>query len=266
MVKISVLMSTKNPQPAQLKRSIDSLLNQTEPDWELCLVDDASDAKAAKLIADTAAQDPRIHLIVNAQSHGLASALNRALKAAKGDFLARMDDDDQSLPERFATQLAFLAARPEFAFVGSNVTKFGVTEDDGMIVLPKRPVAKDFLWNSPYIHPSVMFRQQALRQVGGYRTVKAARRAEDYDLFMRMYSQQLFGANLQKPVLRYFIDVASMAKKRLYRYRIDEFVIRRTYFKQLHLPWYRIFFEIKPLLVGLIPHNLIYAMHTRIKR
>ncbi|WP_461215321.1 glycosyltransferase [Lacticaseibacillus sp. GG6-2] len=266
MVKVSVLMSTKDPQPAQYQRAVQSLIAQTETDWELILIDDASQPQAAKLIAKVAAMDPRIHLYVNTNSHGLAAALNRALRHAQGAYLARMDDDDQSLPERFAVQLQFLDRHPELAFVGSNVTKFGVTEDDGMIKLPQRPQAKDFLWNSPYIHPSVMFRQEALRQVGGYRTVKAARRAEDYDLFMRMYQQGLNGANIQTPLLRYFIDVASMKKKRLYRYRIDEFNIRRTYFKKLRLPWYRVLFEIKPLVVGLIPHNLIYAAHARIKR
>lgn len=266
MVKISVLMATKNPQSEQLQRAIQSLLAQTETDWELCLVDDASADQAAAMIRRVAQQDVRIHLLVNEESHGLGAALNRALEVAQGSYLARMDDDDQSLPTRFEAQLAFLNAHPEVAFVGSNVIKFGITNDDGEIVLAAFPTAKNFLWNSPYIHPSVMFRASALRQVGGYRTIKAARRAEDYDLFMRMQVVGLAGANLQTPQLRYFIDVASMRKKRLYRYRIDEFQIRKAHFKDLQLPWYRVFFEVKPLVVGLLPHGLIYSLHNKMHR
>lgn len=258
---VSVIMATKNPNSGRLRTSIHSILNQTMKNFELIVIDDGSSEVMRKEIKNVCKIDSRIRLIRNKKNIGLAASLNRGIDVSMGMYIARMDDDDISLPNRFQEQVCFLEKYPNIAFVGCNAIKFGVTENDGLICLQNSPKEKDFLWNSPFLHPSIMFRRVALLAIGGYRIAKETRRAEDYDLFMRLYSMGYRGANIQKPLFKYFVDINSMKKKRKYKYRIDELKIRSYGFKILNLPIYKYLFVIKPIVVGLIPQKAIYKMH-----
>lgn len=174
-----------------------------------------------------------------------------------------MDDDDFSYPDRLQTQLEFLGRNPEYAFVSSLSIIF---DGKNLYELTKKNVEKpereDFLWTSCFLHPATMFRAQALKSVNGYRVAKETYKSQDYDLFMRMYAKGMKGYNIQKPLLRYFMDPEAARKKLRYKYKINEAIIRYKGFKSLRLLPRGWPYIVKPLLVGLIPVKLL----VKIKR
>lgn len=263
---ISVAISTLNPSKDELTDSINSIMSQTFSNFEIILVDDGSSYPYNEIIDEVISGNELVKLIRHKKPQGLAASLNSAISMAKGEFIARMDDDDFSDSNRFMEQVEFLQTHPRIMFVGTNAIKFGKTKNDGNIDLAEFPNKIDFLWGSPFIHPTVMFRSEVFKSGNKYSVTRRTRRTEDYDLFMRLYSKGMFGANIQKRLFRYSVTPETMLKKRKYRYRIDEAVVRSIGFKELGLPWYRIFFVIKPLLVGLIPQKMIYLIHKKTHR
>lgn len=165
-VKVSIIMGTYNPDEKKLKRAVQSLILQTVPEWELILYDDGSDGQFVPLIRETAMLDGRIRLLRGTENRGLAAALNRCLLRARGQYIARMDDDDVSLPNRLERQLVFLESRPQYQWVGSGAELIDENGVWGFQRMPEIPQPRDFLFHSPYIHPSVMFRKSALIRGG----------------------------------------------------------------------------------------------------
>ncbi|MDO4296139.1 MAG: glycosyltransferase [bacterium] len=260
MPKVSVLMGVYNG-AAILKTAISSIQKQSFQDWEFIICDDCSTDTSYEILCELAKQDSRIHILRNAQNRKLAATLNRCLKVAKGEYIARMDDDDFSYPERFQKQVDFLETHPEYAFVSSLVDCFdGKQIVRNHFLRPEKPQAKDFLSSTQFVHPATMFRRSALLSVQAYRVCRWTERTEDYDLFMRLYAAGMRGYNIQQPLLRYTVNVSGMQKKRLYRYRINEAVVRYQGFRAMGLlpkawPW-----VLRPLLVGLIPQTWIWKL------
>ena len=85
------------------------------------------------------------------------------------------------------------------------------------------------------MNPVLMIRRECLEKVNGYRVEKKTRRAEDYDLYMRLYAAGYRGYNIQERLLRYFVNPEVMKRKRKYRYRVDEALVRYEGFKALGL-------------------------------
>lgn len=264
-VKVSIIMGTYNPDEKKLKRAVQSLILQTVPEWELLLYDDGSDGQFVPLIRETAMLDGRIRLLRGTENRGLAAALNRCLLRARGQYIARMDDDDVSLPNRLERQLVFLESHPQYQWVGSGAELIDENGVWGFQRMPEIPQPRDFLFHSPYIHPSVMFRKSALIRGGGYCTAKAFLQVEDYELFFRLHRLGMRGYNLSEPLLRYWEDYASY-QKRTYRRRIREAKLRYHGFRGLGILNSGTFcYVLKPLLVGVIPPPVHHYIRRRVK-
>lgn len=261
---ISVIMGIHNSSKDKFLKAINSIKNQSYKNWEFIICDDGSTDDTLNFVKKTTINDKRIKVISNNQNCGLAFALNICLKKAKGEYIARMDDDDISLPSRFQVEAEFLAEHPKYAFVSSNYF-INQNQKDGKIIKKKEiPQKEDFLWTSPFLHPATMFRKSALLKVGGYRVIKETWRAEDYDLFMRMYAWGMHGYNIQIPLYVYHIGQSDLKKKSKYIYRIYESKIRFKNFQNMKLPLGKsILFSIKPLIVGLLPKKMIYLIRTK---
>lgn len=258
-MKISVIMGVYNG-AATLDQAIQSIVDQSLTDWELIICNDCSTDSTRACIQRWAKQDSRIKYLENQKNLRLAASLNRCLKEASGQYIARMDDDDISYPHRFLQEALFLDTHPEYGFVSSLIDGY-----DGKRLIPgywarkARPQKEDFLSGSQFVHPATMFRRECLEQVGGYRSDRSTRRMEDYDLFMRLYGAGYKGYNIQKPLLRYTIN----PRKDKYRYRVDEAVVRWRGFKMLGLLPRGLPYVLKPLAVGLIPKALLMKLKTQ---
>lgn len=124
--KVSVIMSVYKEPVEWLHESIDSILNQTFTDFEFIIIcDNPSYDEGIALLYAYKEKDHRIVLIENEKNLGLTKSLNKGITVAKGDFIARMDADDISLPERFEKQMSLLEKHPEIGVCGSIIDYMG---------------------------------------------------------------------------------------------------------------------------------------------
>lgn len=201
---ISVAMSVYNGERF-LVQAIDSILGQTFGDFEFLILDDGSTDGTPDIIRGHAARDPRIRPIIR-ENRGLIASLNELLGAAHAPIVARMDADDISLPERFARQVAFLDANPDYGVVGCWTED--IDEDGGPYRLTGRDHPQDhdtFLKHIEHgwpliCHPAAMFRRDIVLAVGGYHA--AFRHCEDYDLWLRLASVTRL-ASIPERLIRY---------------------------------------------------------------
>ena len=204
--KISVIMSVYNGMPlgpqsaswrtrtassaysqkssAYLKQAVESILYQTYKNFEFIILDDASTDNSWQYLKSL--KDKRIKLLKNKKNLGLAKSLNRTIGKASGDYIARMDADDISLPERFEQQLHFMIKNPSIDLCG---TWADLINESGQIIGEKKYPTKDkdikkaLNWYSAIIHPTFMARKKVYRKLKGYNPKFDL--AEDYEFLLR---------------------------------------------------------------------------------
>ncbi|MGL4875399.1 MAG: glycosyltransferase family 2 protein [Clostridium sp.] len=264
MMKISVIMGVFNVGDGKkLKESVESILNQSYRDFEFIICDDGSKDDTYKIIKEISLNDKRIKIIKNEKNSGLAQTLNNCLKIAKGEYIARMDDDDFSYKDRFKKQVEILESNLDIDIVGSSLDIYnGERITHKQSARNEYPQKEDFAWGTCFFHPSTMIRKEKLEQAQGYRIAKETRRAEDYDLFMRMYAMGCKGYNFKEALLRYYVNNEAM-KKRKYAYRIDEAIVRYKGFKLLKLSKKKYIYILKPLIVGALPKDMLLKIQSK---
>ena len=243
-----------------LYKSVHSIVNQDYSDWEFLICNDGSTNNTLKHLKIIEQQDSRIKILTYSENKGLNYALNYCLEYANGAYIARQDDDDTSKPDRFQKQINFLKENSEYDIVGSLAVTYNDIGEWGFYTLPEKPVIKDFLWNSPFIHPATIMKTSSLKKAGGYRISKETRRCEDYDLFMRMYSMGMKGYNLQENLYEYRMVVDPDKQYRPMKYRIDEAKVRFIGYRKMGILFCGLPFVIKPILIGLIPSRIFAAI------
>lgn len=258
--KISILMSIYNTNNETLVRpAIESILNQTYTNFEFIICDDGSTDGSFELVKKLTAGDDRCVLFQNKLNVGLAQSLNNCLKKAKGEYIARMDADDISILDRFEREVKFLDSNPEYALVSGWGELFDDNGVYGLRKYPEYPQNKDMLFGPPFLHAGMMMRKKVLKKLGGYRVCKETLRAEDYDLWMRMYAAGYKGYNLQSPIYMWRED-KNAYKRRKYKFRLDEAKVRYKGFKSLGLFPIGYIYVLKPLIVGLIPQRILRVL------
>lgn len=241
--------------------AINSILKQSFSNFELIICDDGSTDSTWNIITSYAKKDRRIRLLKNDKNLGLAATLNRCIDVSNADLIARHDADDFSDLNRLEKQIYFLNTHPEIMFVGSNVSLFDEAGIYANRIFPEFPSKKDFMFTMPFVHGALLFRKSALLKADKYRVSNETRRAEDYDLLMRMYSLNLCGANLQENLYFFLEDHAALARRK-YKYRLDEAVVRWKGFQSLGLMPIALPYVIKPLIVGLIPIKVLSKLKS----
>lgn len=258
MCEISIIMGIYKMIEKEnlVKLAIDSILNQTYKDFEFIICDDGSNDGTYEMVQGLTKNDSRVILIKNDKNKGLAYSLNHCLSIAKGKYIARMDADDISMPNRLEKQTKFLNEHLEYAMVGCNLVLINDKGVWGKRILAERPTKKSFLFTSPFCHPAIVMRKEVLDKVNSYKVEKITRRAEDYDLFMRIYANGYKGYNIQE-FLYQFREDNDAFKRRAYKYRWDEVQVRYRGFKALGFMPEAFLYVIKPLIVGLIPQKIL---------
>lgn len=257
MPKVSVIMGVYNTGKKEiLEKAINSILNQTFKDFEFIICDDGSTDDTLKLIQEICKNDNRVIIIKNEKNMGLAYTLNKCLEIAKGEYIARMDADDESLLNRFEKQVEILEQNSDIGVVNCNINVFDNEGIYGERIYNENITKKDFLLNNPIVHPAVMVRKKAYDLVKNYRDINITYRNEDYDLFMRMQINNIKMYTIQDKLFNFREDKNSYGRRK-YRYRINEYKVKLENFKKMgFIPKYYLYC-LKPLIVGIIPIKML---------
>lgn len=222
---VSVVMSVFNAEK-QVKPAIESIQRQTLKDFEFIIINDASKDNSLKIIRSYMRKDKRIRLINNTHDLRLASSLNIGVSVAKADFIARMDPDDFSLPERLETQYFYLKNHPKVAVVGTNIS---VVDANGKEIYVReyptqsKDIKNIMLRYAPFAHPSVMFRKNVFLEFGGYNPRLML--CEDIDFWFRIGTKYDFG-NIPKILLTYTLSNSSGTHRKLRNTELQGFKIK----------------------------------------
>ena len=206
---VSVVMPVFNS-AAYLQEAIDSMSRQTLRDFELIAIDDGSTDKSLDILQRCI--DLRLTIVRNDQNLGIPRSLNRGLSLATGVYVARMDADDISMPERFARQVAYLDAHPEIGLLGARVKYLGQwagLSDDRL--LSAEACAAYLLFATPVAHPTVMMRRSVLSK-HNLSYDESFQSAQDYELWTR-FSQVSGITNLSERLLKYRMHSANITTR-----------------------------------------------------
>ena len=209
---VSVVMAVFNGE-RYLRSAAESILSQSFGDFEFIVIDDGSTDGSRRILEELSGRDGRLRVTSRANK-GLTATLNEGLSLARGRYVARMDADDLSLPDRFEKQVAFLDAHPEVVCVGSRIETIDPLDspvDRPLHPLEHEQIDADLLKGIGWtiVHPAAMFRTEVVRRLGGYR--EQFRTSQDLDLWLRLAEVGRL-ANLPEVLLRYrqhFESVAS---------------------------------------------------------
>ena len=181
-VLVSVVMSVYNDEQ-YLKESLDSIFAQTIQNFELIIVDDCSTDRTVEIIENY--HDDRIRLICNSENRGLTRNLNTALEYVQGTYIARMDGDDKSRPERFEKQIAYLEQHPELMLISCRTHMFGEEDLISQIQGTPKQLQAMMMIRPVLAHPGFMMRGELITQEG-FRYDESYRSAQDYNFAARV--------------------------------------------------------------------------------
>lgn len=245
-----------------ITRAVKSVEEQTVNDIEFIICDDASTDETYSILVGLAARYSNIVLIRNNTNMGLAYSLNQCIKLSHGEYLARMDADDISLPERIEKQLIFLQHHPEYDLVGCQYIMLG--EKNDLLYSQKKaiPTEKVLPLDVPFAHPTVLIRHSAMERLGGYLVSQRTRYCEDLELWYRFFALGMKGYNLNEYLYLKKQDTSDHKKKTL-RYGLDIFLVNIYGLKLIRANWFRFVLACKPLISVIVPNNFIIQYHKK---
>lgn len=208
---ISVVMSVYNGE-LYIEEAIKSILSQTYKDFEFIIINDGSADKSLEIIEEYKNQDERV-VLISRGNKGLIASLNEGIEKARGEYIARMDADDISLPSRFEEQLKFMESNYDVGVCGTGIVGFGenMKENISFYSVEDSSLKVELLFSSVFAHPSVMMRKDLIKKYN-LKYEESYKNAEDFELWVQMAKYTKF-ANLKKPLLRYRVLQDSITRK-----------------------------------------------------
>lgn len=238
-----------------LSAAIDSILNQTYKNLDIIIVDDGSTDETPKILKSFAKKDKRVKILTNKRNLNIATSLNRGIKLAKGNYIARMDADDISLPNRIEKQMEYLLAHPDIVILGGQCKTIDTrdkTIGHKLFPVTDTEIRDALYYENPIQHPTVIFNKELIPKNFSWYNPDLPP-AEDYDLFFRLAK---FGKlhNLKRFVLKYRQYIGSSTfKNPLNTFNVTLRVRKLAITK----------YDYKPTLKGEIAHNLqVLAIRT----
>ena len=198
---VSIVMPIYNSE-TYLDEAILSIIHQTYQNWELLVINEfGSNEEGKRIINRYTAIDSRIRLIQNSERLGIAESLNEGLRQARGEYIARMDGDDISLPKRIEKQVEFMENNNDILLCGVQVEVFGSEKWDWKLETDPAQIRTDALFYSPCVHPTILFRRDVIDKYNIFYN-KDYKASEDYDFFTRILE---FGeiVNLKEVLFKY---------------------------------------------------------------
>ncbi len=252
--EVTVLMGVHDGLPG-LAAAVESIRRQTLRNLELLVIDDASTDGSLDALRRFADEDPRIRVIAFERNLGLGAVLACGVREARAPLVARMDDDDVSVPDRLERQVAWFRAHPETDVLGG----FALDVDAEGRPVRERRVPTDpariaaLIWTNPFVHSTVMFRRESVLRVGSYDA--KLRRRQDYDLWFRCVAAGLSLANLPEPLVRYRFAEDTMRRSNLRAMR-DQVRIGLRGCRRVRAPFSAYVGTCLPLLEAVLPPAL----------
>jgi len=214
--EISVIMSVYNGE-RYLREAIDSILTQTFSDFEYIIIDDGSTDSSVDIIRSYS--DSRIRLIQQ-KNAGLAAALNKGIELAKAKYIARMDADDISHPNRLMLQYSYMLNHNDIDILGGHaylIDEEGVTIGEKLKPTTPKALRRSMEYACPLIHPTYLVKSKVYRDMGGY-DVRFSN-AEDYEFLLRAFDSGKSIVNINKYLLCYRVRTKS-SRPALDRYQM----------------------------------------------
>lgn len=261
MVKVSVIMGIYNC-ASTLQEALDSLYAQTFQNFEIILCDDGSKDNTYEVALENQRNHPNIVLLRNEHNLGLNATLNKCLAVAKGEYIARMDGDDISLPTRFEKQVKFLDEQPEYAVVSAPMIYFDENGEFRRGTGKGVVRAKDFVHGSPICHAPCMTRLDVVKSVGGYSVDDRLLRVEDYHLWFKIFAagHKLYMMNECLYKMR---DDRNATARRNWMTRRNECYVKHIGYRMIGLPFYSQIYTIIPILKYFTPIFIYNYFHRK---
>lgn len=207
-IKFSVLMSVyKGDDADNVKVAIDSIINQTlVPNQIVIIADGPISEKVEKLLKEYQ-KNEIFNIYFRKENLGLGLTLKEGIEYCKYDYIARMDADDYSLPNRFEKQISFLEKNSDVSIIGSIIEEFSddinVIESTRIVPEKNEDIKKFIKKRNPFNHPSVIFKKEDVLSVGNYKNV---RYMQDYFLWVDLIANKYIGYNIQEPLVKMRAD------------------------------------------------------------
>lgn len=255
---ISVVMPVYNS-AKYLPLAIESILHQTYTNFEFIIIDDGSTDTSWKIINRYSRQDKRIKTQRNALNLGICRTLNYGLSLAKGKYVARMDGDDWSYPDRLFRQVSFMKSHPKVVICGGNIQ---VCDRDLKILnhrsypISNREIRQKILRMNPFAHPVTMYQRETAIKVGGYNEKLFT--VEDYDLYFRLGNYGKF-ANLPATLLKLRIRHDSISYTNITKQTALHLYVRLKAITEYGYTWH--FRDTIDFISGLVGIVIIPARH-----
>jgi glycosyltransferase EpsE len=230
----------------------------------ICCDDGSTDGTLTVLRSYAERFPDKFVILTNDKNRKLPYSLNHCLSVVETDLVARMDGDDISLSTRFEKEAKFLEENPDYSIVSCPMIYFDEYGDWGKGTSVEYPDKFTFVAGTPFCHAPCMVRAEAYKAADGYSEDVRTLRAEDYDLWFRLYSMGYKGYNLQEPLYK-MRDDEDAYNRRKFKYARNEAYVRRKGYKILGLPLkYRVY-SMRPIIVGLLPKPLYMKLHKKRK-
>ena len=252
--KISVIMSAYNAEKYVVE-CIESVLRQTFSDFEFIIVNDFSLDKTSEILNFYSSNDSRIKIINNTENIGLTKSLNIALKESKGEYIARMDADDISMPERFQKQFDFLESNKDHVLVGSwmkIIDENGEEIDEWESEVSNEKIKEKLIRYNPLVHSSIMMRSNPLKKIEGYN--EGWRYAQDYELYFRLSHAGKF-SNLPDYLIKGRLSKKSITASKNTAQSLCALRARWFGIKSGDYSWVNIVFLMRPILGIILPKS-----------
>ncbi len=211
-----------------IRNAVESIFSQTLEDFELIVIDDGSTDNTSEILKSM--NDDRL-IVLYQENKGIVPSLNRGIEIAKGKYIARMDADDVSQPERLEKQVSFLESNPTYGIVGT-ATK--IVYSNGKTRIRFRPrdtksILKNFIRICPFSHSSVLIRKTVFEKVGLYDLESSEElNAEDYDMWTRILAARYDMANLSEALVTYYRVSESITRRVSFWKRLKQKMLMRT--------------------------------------
>lgn len=255
---ISVIMPVYNT-AKYLPLAIGSILNQTYSNFEFIIIDDGSSDNSWKIIKECALKDRRIKARQNLSNLGICRTLNYGLSLAQGKYIARMDGDDWSYPDRLFKQISFMKTHPKVVICGGNIQ---VCRSDLKLLNHKtypetdKKIRESLLRMNPFAHPAIMYKKETVLKAGGYN--EKLFYVEDYDLYFRLGNLGKF-ANIGATLLKFRVRYDSFSYTHITRQAVLHLYVRLKAIAEYGYSWH--FLDFLYFLLELIGIVVVPARH-----